>query len=266
MNIEELKSILNFANVNKCRYSINNNDTGDIYVLQVSNYKGSMYWETYYSDERGGINDYRSFVDEDIACRCFLYELLHYKSSYNDLIKKYIIDYIPLIKDKNILQYYGVSDYNEVMGYSRYKKNIIHHMLQDVNDQVLMNLLYNTTKSNINNVIKSIKNINLCDSNGYTYLHIACKVYDIEVINKLLELGANPNLRNNEGLIPMVYLLYSSKDPADAFILDSMLQHGLNLNIRFNSTYRNKTLKEILDDWWKNNDIYNYIIKKYHMN
>ena len=81
MNIEELKSILNFANVNKSSYSINDNWAGNIHVLQVFNYKGCKYCEAFYSDEKGNINDYKSLVKKEIVQKL--------KEIRNELLSRY---------------------------------------------------------------------------------------------------------------------------------------------------------------------------------
>ena len=264
MNIEELKSILSFANVKKSRYSINDNGSGDIHVLQVFNYKGCKYWETFYSDERGGINNYKSFVDEDIACRYFLYELLYHKKGYQNLIKKYVLDYIHKNNTLHydIRKYYGVNNYNDVMEYDRYKRNVMYYMLKVLDDDVLLSLLFNSTKFQLLDDVKNIKNPNFCDTEGYGYLYLACYNYNTQIIKLLLELGANPNIRDCNGKTPIIVLNISPVE-INVEILELMLQHGLDLNIRLSSVYRNRTLKEIFDNWWKEYEVYKTIIKKY---
>ena len=264
MNIEELKSILNFANVNKSSYSINDNWAGNIHVLHVFNYKGCDYWEAFYSDEKGNINDYKSFVDEDIACRYFLYELIYHEKGYQDLIKKYVLDYIC---DNNtihydIKKYYGVNNYNDVMEYDRYKRNVMYYMLKVLDDDVLLSLLFNSTKFQLLDDVKNIKNPNFFDTEGCGYLYLACFNCNIQIIKLLLELGANPNIRDCNGKIPILLLDIAPYD-VNIVILELMLQHGLDLNIRFSSAYRHKTLKEILDEDWGNLQTYKNVMKKY---
>ena len=268
MNTEELKSILISANIPKRWYSVCDWDGLDLQVIQNINFNGQSCWETFYYDERGNINTYKSFVNEDIACRYFLFAFLHDKSYYSDLIEKYVINYIFESKNRHkmfrydIKDFYGVIDFNEIMEYDKYKRNVMHYMLQDINDEVLLSLLYNTTKSQLINNMTNIKDPDFCDTNGYTYLHLACLENNMEVIKLLLELGASPNVRNNYGIIPLL-LLHSLNEKTIAFILDLMLQHGLDLNIRFSNVYKNKTLKEILDNRWKDLEIYHSVIKKY---
>ena len=93
-------------------------------------------------------------------------------------------------------------------------------------------------------------------------MHLACFRHCVEAIEVLLKIGANPNIRNNDGIIPLL-LLYSPNESTNVDILDLMLQHGLDLNIRFSNVYRNETLKEILDNRWKDLETYHSIMKKY---
>lgn len=268
MNIEELKSILISANVPKRWYSVCDWDGLDLHVIQniSSNYQN--FWETFYFDERGNINNYKSFVNEDIACRYFIFSFLNYKTNYMNLIEKYVIKYIYESKNKYKLVYnairdfYGVNDYSEIIEYDRFKRNVMYYMIQEINNDILLSLLFNKTKSQLIDDMHNIKNPNFCDSNGYTYLHLACLNYNLDAIKILLELGANPNIRNNDGDIPAL-LLYSPTESINVFILDLMLQHGLDLNIRFSRVYGNRTLKEVLDKRWKNLDEYDSIIQKY---
>ena len=39
-------------------------------------------------------------------------------------------------------------------------------------------------------------NVNQANSSGYTSLHVACQSNQIEVLKKLLQSGANPNIQN----------------------------------------------------------------------
>ena len=265
MNIEELKSILISANVPKRWYTINDwNGWLDQYVLQSKIHKGHKYWEVFYFDERGNINVYKSFISEDIACRYFLYRLLHNEKGYQDLIKKYVLDYTHENKtlQYDIREYYGVNNFNDVMEYDRYKRNVMHYMLEEIYYDVLLSLLFNSTKTQLLDDVKNILNPNFSDTEGYSYLHLACLRNNIQVVKVLLELGANPNIRNCDGRIPALLLNITPVD-VNLEILEMMLQHGLDLNIRFSSAYRHKTLREILDEDWGKYETYRNIIKKY---
>ena len=265
MNIEELKSILISANVCKRRYAINDwNGWLDQQVLQSKIYKGRKYWEVFYFDERGNINTYKIFFNENIACRYFLYSFLHSEKDYQDLIKKYVLDYIYENKTLHydIREYYGINNFNDVMEYDRYKRNVMYYMLQVSDNDVLFSLLFNSTKSQLLEDVKNIINPNFCDTEGYGYLYLACYNYNIQIVKVLLELGANPNIRDCDGTLPILVLNITPVD-VNLEILELMLQHGLDLNIRFSSAYRHKTLKEILDEDWGKYETYKRIINKY---
>lgn len=68
MNIDELKNVLDELGVPKRMYAINESLRADCLMLnQVKDY----YWEYFYFDERGGINDYKRFDNENDACTFF---------------------------------------------------------------------------------------------------------------------------------------------------------------------------------------------------
>ena len=71
MNIEELKTILVTADVPRNWYSIYDEFWDDRYVIKDCACSGKKYCETFYS-ERGEIDEYRTFVNEDILCEYFL--------------------------------------------------------------------------------------------------------------------------------------------------------------------------------------------------
>lgn len=257
----ELKTILVSANVPRNWYSINDKYWDDRYVIKDCACSGKKYWETFYS-ERGGINEYKSFVNEDILCRYFLYQLLHHKSSYNYLMDNYIFDYICANNNSKSLKN-DVGNYNEIKEYDRYKRNIMYYMIDDVNDDIILRLLYNITKNDLFNEMLNISNPNFCDVNGCTYLHLACRNCNVEEVKILLKLGANPNNRDYNGDIPILSL-HDITNPNSIIILDNMLQYGLDLNSRFNYVYGNRSLKEILHDNFGSLDKYADIIKKYY--
>ncbi len=194
-------------------------------------------------------------------CRYFLYKLFYNKSSYNYLIENYILDYIHVNNNGKLLEN-EVRNYNEIKEYDRYKRNIMYYMIADSNDGIILKLLYNITKNDLFNEMLNISNPNFYDVNGCTYLHLACRNCDVEVVKKLLKLGANPNNRDYNGVIPIL-LLYDITNPNCAIILDSMLQYGLNLNLRFNYVYGNRSLKEILYHNFGSLDNIADIINKY---
>lgn len=71
MNVTELRGELEKAKVPKRWYSINGDLCSDTYILRQVYDK----WECYYFDEKGNVNDYHLFNDENDACIYFLDEL-----------------------------------------------------------------------------------------------------------------------------------------------------------------------------------------------
>lgn len=53
-------------------------------------------------------------------------------------------------------------------------------------------------------MIDSVENINFQDSNGYSYLHIAVDNGMIKVVKKLLEKGANIEIKDKYGKTPLL--------------------------------------------------------------
>lgn len=71
MNVTELIHELEKAKVPKRWYSINGDLCSDTYILR------QVYdqWECYYFDEKGNVNDYHLFNNENDACIYFYNEL-----------------------------------------------------------------------------------------------------------------------------------------------------------------------------------------------
>ncbi len=109
-------------------------------------------------------------------------------------------------------------------------------------------------------VLRDLRNVSdpdFQDSQGTSYLHVACQVHSVEAISILLELGADANITDKRGFSPVLSALGSINENNN-IILEMMLQHGLDLE----RTEGNEILlKQILsfDD-----EGYNKIIEKYY--
>ncbi|WP_372520993.1 hypothetical protein [Candidatus Ruminimicrobiellum ovillum] len=68
MKIEELKKKLSAMGVPNRYYAINTSYLSNTYVLQKNYNK----WEFFCTDERGGKNDYKTFIKEEDACEYML--------------------------------------------------------------------------------------------------------------------------------------------------------------------------------------------------
>ena len=107
------------------------------------------------------------------------------------------------------------------------------------------------------NELKQVKNPNYQDKKGYSYLHIACMMHNVEAVKILLDLGANPNITDKIGAQPILSAI-GRKNENNPTILELMFQYGLNVDLPM----RDKSLKEVIESFGNNE--YNEIIKKYY--
>jgi len=105
--------------------------------------------------------------------------------------------------------------------------------------------------------MNNIVNPNFQDSQGTSYLHMACQSHCIEAITILLEKGANPNINDNRGMSPIMKAV-SSRNDNNCIILEIMLKFGLDLD----KLERNMPLKDKIDSF--KDEKLNSIIKKYY--
>lgn len=94
-------------------------------------------------------------------------------------------------------------------------------------------------KDSVLTAIKEITNPNFQDKEGISYLHMACQSHSIEAIKILLDLGADPNIADRNGLPPVFKAIgrYNEKNPQ---ILQMMIDSGLDLS----KIVKGKTIKE----------------------
>ena len=111
-------------------------------------------------------------------------------------------------------------------------------------------------KEDVLNDLRKVANPNFQDSQGTSYLHMACQVHSVEAIAILLDLGADTNICDKRGFSPILNALGSINENNN-IIFEMMLQHGLDLERMEGDT----TLKEqiyLFDD-----EGMNIIIEKY---
>jgi ankyrin repeat protein len=112
------------------------------------------------------------------------------------------------------------------------------------------------SKEDVLKDMNAIVNPNFQDSQGTSYLHMACQSHCIEAVTILLEKGANPNIEDNRGMSPIMKAV-SSRNDNNCAILEVMLKHGLDLD----KLERNMTLKEKIESF--KDEKLNGVIQKY---
>lgn len=76
--------------------------------------------------------------------------------------------------------------------------------------------------------IRKLNDVELKDDKGLTYLHVAACNHRLQIVQLLLEKGANPNCEDKRGACPVLMAL-GRKDENNPEILRSFLNHGLDL-------------------------------------
>ena len=107
--------------------------------------------------------------------------------------------------------------------------------------------------------LKKVSNPNFQDSQGTSYLHMACQVHSVEAISILLDLGADANISDKRGFSPILSALGSINENNN-IIFEMMLQHGLDLD----KIEGESTLKEEIKSF--DDEGLNKIIQKYSRN
>ena len=119
------------------------------------------------------------------------------------------------------------------------KKLDIHHVSADKwNWLHQCNLICAAPLSVVEFYIKHGVEINAQDMYGMTPLHYALRSENAEAAIALLKAGANPNLPNQDGLIPLSMIGYI---PERLDVLELMLQNGANVHYQVN---KNETILE----------------------
>lgn len=114
-------------------------------------------------------------------------------------------------------------------------------------------------KEDILRDLKVIPNPNFQDSQGTSYLHMACQAHSVEAISILLELGADANIVDKRGFSPILNALGSINENNNN-IFEIMLQHGLDLNQKEGEATLREQIRRFDDEGL------NKIIEKYSQN
>ena len=114
-------------------------------------------------------------------------------------------------------------------------------------------------KEDILRDLKVIPNPNFQDSQGTSYLHMACQAHSVEAISILLELGADANIIDKRGFSPILNALGSINENNNN-IFEIMLQHGLDLDQKEGEATLREQIRRFDDEGL------NKIIEKYSQN
>lgn len=92
-------------------------------------------------------------------------------------------------------------------------------------------------------MIDNAKNINFQDINGYSYLHAAAQSESKEIIEKLLDKGANIDIKDKFGRTPLMIAISGYGN--DRTTVDLLITHGADKEARANSNVSCKQLAKI---------------------
>lgn len=111
-------------------------------------------------------------------------------------------------------------------------------------------------KEDVLNDLRKVANPNFQDSQGTSYLHMACQAHSVEAVSILLELGADINICDKRGFSPILKALGRINENNNE-ILELMLQHGLVLERMEGDTMLMERISSFKDEG------FNRLIEKY---
>lgn len=109
---------------------------------------------------------------------------------------------------------------------------------------------YDKAKNLINN---DSKNINEADNQGFTALHFAVQNNDYEMVKYLIEKGANVNIQDKYGNIPLSRAI---KPYIDRRIIELLIKTNSDMNIKNNSGISVSKLVETVANF-EHKDLFN---------
>ena len=92
-------------------------------------------------------------------------------------------------------------------------------------------------------VLEIIEDVNKEDKLGNSYLTIACLEHKVKVIEKLLDMGANPNHKTN----PLIKAL-GRKNKENSAILELFIKYGVDLRMDIQGNTLEETIRSFDDD------------------
>ena len=105
-----------------------------------------------------------------------------------------------------------------------------------VNNNILINSLFKAVEDNNlseieNNLIKDNSDINTLNNNGLSLLHLSVIKGNIQMINKLLKYGANPNILSVPNKQTPLHLAYLSQESTRDNMINTLLSFNADNNI-----------------------------------
>lgn len=155
-----------------------------------------------------------------------------------------------IFKKNNAPSESGVEQQKNITVKDRYNRDEMFYRLAHLNVGI-------ENKEDVLNDLRKVSNPNFQDSQGTSYLHMACQAHSIEAISILLDLEADVNISDKRGFSPILSALGRINEN-NSTIFEMMLQHGLDLD----KTEGEKTLKEQIESF--NDEDLNAIIEKYY--
>lgn len=104
--------------------------------------------------------------------------------------------------------------------------------------------------------IEKLESIDFADDTGRTYLHVACSAHNLEAAKLLLKKGANPNVRDKNGRLPIMSAIGRINEKNPEF-LKVFLEYGLDLDADVNGI----SLRETIESF--DEETLNSVIRKY---
>ena len=140
------------------------------------------------------------------------------------------LDHLFLTNDKNyqaeVLGLFFKRILNDV---KETAKNISPAQVDFIKKQVVF---IENKKSEFDKILSQIEtraNVNQITSNGQTPLHFAAYHNDVELLEKLINLGANPNVPDDLGLTPIHYAIFNKNE--DFIVLRYLIERGADPSI-----------------------------------
>ncbi len=111
------------------------------------------------------------------------------------------------------------------------KSNKVPSLASEVNCPALIQLVSEGTIEKLAEILGkcSISNLNAKTASGVTALHAATMKNDIEMVELLLEKGAEPNVKDASDIYP---LMHAVKNPNALEVIDSLVSNGSDVNLK----------------------------------